>query len=397
MMLLPKHNSNIGDYGFYDVDGEKFYIKMLALQYASQHKKDVYWNFHDEYFATIDWEKEPEESLTQLYAARARQLREKYDYLVLHFSGGDDSANVLETFIREKIPLDEIMIRGYELEERDLSSGLHGSNEIGEAKDTAIPVARYVKENFMPNVKITIADTTDYHYDWFINNPKWYQTTPWVFDPTIIYRQDYDAFAEHLIRLGESGKTIGHITGHDKPKLSFDDDGSAWYHASDYSVSRYVTARISSIDLPHYVEFFYTHKDSIKIQIKQAHILARFLRDKDLTRFKPRMFMNNESHEGKIKHSFDHRYYEDLIGQVLYQRTLPKGLTTAKPIGVFSTEDSAFFRDTNTSHFRNWIKGITNIHYSLDKRFHRAGHYFSNGPTVLQSKRYLISRALDER
>jgi hypothetical protein len=392
-MLLPKHNSNIGDYGFYDVDGVKFYIKILALQYASQHKKEVYWNFHDEYFSTFDCQSEPEESLSQLYAIRAKQLREKYDYLVLHFSGGDDSTNILETFVRENIPLDEIMIRGYELNDRDLSNGLQSSNEVAESKVTAIPVARYVKEHFMPHVKITIADTTDYHYDWFINNLKWYNTNPWVHDPTIIYRQDYDAFADHLIKIGESGKTIGHITGHDKPKISFDEEGTAWFYANDYSISRYVTARISSIDLPHCVEFFYTHKDSIKMQLKQAHTLARILREKNLTGFKPRLFVHNESIKEKLKHSFDQRYYEDMVGKVLYRRSLPKGLSTAKPISVFSTDDSPFLTDVNTTHFRNWARGITHVHHSLDKKFHRSGSYFLNGPVVLSSKKYLISRS----
>jgi len=51
------------------------------------------------------------ESLDFLYALRARQLREKYDYLVLYFSGGADSTNILKTFIDNNIFLDEIVMQ----------------------------------------------------------------------------------------------------------------------------------------------------------------------------------------------------------------------------------------------------------------------------------------------
>ena len=64
--------------------------------------------FHDELFSKINWTQEPIDTLENLYIARAKQLREQYDYLILQFSGGSDSSQVLQTFLRNNIFLDEI-------------------------------------------------------------------------------------------------------------------------------------------------------------------------------------------------------------------------------------------------------------------------------------------------
>ena len=67
------------------------------------------WIFHDDAFSKYPWHIEPEASLDQLYDARARQLREKYDYVVLSYSGGSDTHNILESFIRQGLHIDEIV------------------------------------------------------------------------------------------------------------------------------------------------------------------------------------------------------------------------------------------------------------------------------------------------
>ncbi|NBR23517.1 MAG: hypothetical protein EBU08_07045, partial [Micrococcales bacterium] len=76
------------------------------------HKTGIHptWNFNDEVFGTVDWTQEPSESLPELYRQRAEQIRSEYDYVVLCYSGGADSTNILTTFLNNDIKLDEIMM-----------------------------------------------------------------------------------------------------------------------------------------------------------------------------------------------------------------------------------------------------------------------------------------------
>ena len=95
--------------GYYTVDNQIFESKIRALIHATNTKKPVRWFFNNDEFETTNWAVEPNETLNQLYRQRARQLREKYDYLVLCYSGGSDSNNILEAFIAEGLVIDEIV------------------------------------------------------------------------------------------------------------------------------------------------------------------------------------------------------------------------------------------------------------------------------------------------
>ncbi len=96
-------------HGVYQVDGISFVNKFDALNLASKNNKEVYWNFNDEVYSSYNWSLPIETSLPELYKQRAQQLRDKYDYLSLFFSGGADSTNVLHSFIDNDIFLDEII------------------------------------------------------------------------------------------------------------------------------------------------------------------------------------------------------------------------------------------------------------------------------------------------
>ena len=96
-------------FGYYSVGEYCTYSKVDAIEIGSRLNQSVIWHFNDEVFDTLDWTKEPEPSLWDLYSARARQIREKYDYLVLFYSGGADSNNILNSFVRNGIHLNEVV------------------------------------------------------------------------------------------------------------------------------------------------------------------------------------------------------------------------------------------------------------------------------------------------
>ena len=65
--------------------------------------------FGGENYANYTWDKTPVEDLQTLYKQRAEQLRDTYDYLVLAWSGGSDSNQMLWSFFNNGIYPDMVV------------------------------------------------------------------------------------------------------------------------------------------------------------------------------------------------------------------------------------------------------------------------------------------------
>jgi len=99
-------------WGLYHVGDRAFASKLEAIQYQRQCGAPLHWRYQEDQFAQHDWTQEPQETLWDLYTERAHQLRNQYRYIILLYSGGADSENVLQAFERNGIMVDEIRI-GY--------------------------------------------------------------------------------------------------------------------------------------------------------------------------------------------------------------------------------------------------------------------------------------------
>ena len=116
-ILTPSNRTNIAlEYDIFDLDrlgyylttnNQKFLGKLECMLYCASHGVDFNWIFNDAYYDQLDWSIEPELSLPVLYAQRAQEIRDKYDYLILHLSGGNDSGAILETFLLNDIKLEK--------------------------------------------------------------------------------------------------------------------------------------------------------------------------------------------------------------------------------------------------------------------------------------------------
>ena len=132
----------INRHGFYMVGNKKFFNKTLALLESSTSKLPVEWKFNHDAYGKIDWTVPIETNLEELYRLRAQQLRNQYDYLILHFSGGADSTNVLHAFVRNNIFLDEIVMQ-YPKAHDQVANGVDysGNNQYSEIPFSAIPIS----------------------------------------------------------------------------------------------------------------------------------------------------------------------------------------------------------------------------------------------------------------
>ena len=95
-------------FGFYQVGDRKTYSKFEAIEWQNTTGIFPEWNFNKVIYDNLDWQTEPSVDLWTLYKARARQIRETYDYVVLWYSGGSDSHNFLLAWLDAGLKIDEI-------------------------------------------------------------------------------------------------------------------------------------------------------------------------------------------------------------------------------------------------------------------------------------------------
>jgi len=97
---------------YYQVNNKQIFNWYLA-QFES-YKTGLPVTFHcydQENDALGDWSREPPQTLDQLMTQHAHNLRNKYQRLVLHWSGGTDSHTIYNIFAQNRIHLDEIIIK----------------------------------------------------------------------------------------------------------------------------------------------------------------------------------------------------------------------------------------------------------------------------------------------
>jgi hypothetical protein len=143
------------DMFYYDKDLKAYPTQLDAIASG----KDCYFYYYDRELNSIDWKVEPRESLAELYKQRAQQIRDSYDHVIVCYSGGYDSTNILEAFYYNGIHIDEILIVGALSQDPEQGSD---ANHNGDLYHNAFPTLNQMS---LPNTKITIADYTDYFRD----------------------------------------------------------------------------------------------------------------------------------------------------------------------------------------------------------------------------------------
>ena len=104
-------NPKTSVFGYYQVGDSIFDLKIPALLAASRAGISPTWHYHHDVYQKQDWTGPIKSSLDEIYQKRAKQLRSKYDYIVLSFSGGSDSWTVLDAFRSSNTHLDEVFVR----------------------------------------------------------------------------------------------------------------------------------------------------------------------------------------------------------------------------------------------------------------------------------------------
>ena len=269
--------------GYYIVNGVEFDSKIEACIFANKTNQSVDWYFNNDVFDKYPWHIEPDETLDQLYDLRARQLREEYDYIIVSYSGGADSHNLLMSFVRQGLHVDEILVN-------TMSKGNSNFMPIHETNKTShnaaasehvlqtLPRLQEIHDKY-PKIKITVVDLTDYLFESFLNvgDASWVTKKREGLNPLNATRYNYLYFSDVRKRF-DKDKKIALVLGVEKPRTVIHNQNNSFY-------IRFVdrSANVASVNdhIKEYpnatVEYFYWSPDSVRMLCKQAHVIKKWL------------------------------------------------------------------------------------------------------------------------
>jgi hypothetical protein len=349
--------------GFYRCDGQTFDSKIQAYLYGAQVKKQVSWDFNNSIFAAHDWSVEPVETLDQLYDTRARQLREEYDYIMLSYSGGSDSHNILMSFIRQGLHIDEIVVNTMTKANSKFTtvdtSVLAPEHAAAEHELNTIPRLKSV-EHLIPRTKINILDLSDNLF----NSLEKAGDASWVLDkreglnPLGSTRFNYIHFTE-VRKQFDKDKKIALVLGIEKPRTHIL-DGKFFVRFSDRSANIVTVAEHIKEYTNSTVEFFYWSPECLKMLTKQAHVIKKWLE----------AFPEKQSMwtlDAVIKHY--RTYHERVLRSMLYTTWDDNWFQSNKATKDWYSEFDTWFIEGYKGTDANaiWWEGINYVKNSLPK------------------------------
>lgn len=248
---------------YYASDASLFHSKIAAIEHNLRTNANLWYYYHDDVYKTVDWKTEPIPSLAHLYKEQALRLREKYEYLVLCYSGGYDSTNILETFFYNNIKIDKIVVVG--ATSQDAFSG-DDSNRNGELYANAYPyleklgltsITQMIDYSTMFN-KIENFSMSQYGDDWINHTGAWLSPHHWFW-------RDLERF---VVPSSIGSKKTGIIFGRDKPHLREHNT----FTFSDSVLSAY--GNVSSTSYSDRINFYWDPTFP-QILVKQLHVIKR--------------------------------------------------------------------------------------------------------------------------
>lgn len=259
--------------GYYQVGNNKYSNKIFAAIDATATNQDMTWHFHDEIFANV----KPIgiSDIKLLYKARAQQLRDKYDYLILNFSGGSDSWTVLNSFLENNIKLDRIFVKW---PMKAVDKGFYKPNSIDTSAfnfasewDLVIKHDLHWISQHHPEIEIEIGDWLDNLNQDYFNDDLFADAVHHHF-MTNLLRVPCGSVAEK--QLVEKGKKVGSIYGVDKPAI-VEHDNNCYFFFRDGATTTCPARK----DNPDGTEYFYWTPDMPQIAIEQAYMVFQWYKN----------------------------------------------------------------------------------------------------------------------
>jgi hypothetical protein len=228
--------------------------KFKAIEAAGSNIFDINCTLMPESFTNFDFTRNPTESFYELVGERCKQIRDKYPYIKLWFSGGTDTTTILNGFLKSNIHIDEIVVYTQSL--------TNDFNHLGnyELNTFTLPFLKKL------SLHLTRTKFTTYYvgYDEYrkILNDKWFER-----------KNNLDIRTMYAPRI--RGSNFCNIYGDFSPCVQ--KVGNRYYDIQwdTTNVTDYVHKN---------VELFFTSADLPKLHSKQCHIMKNHIKHTNDTR-----------------------------------------------------------------------------------------------------------------
>ena len=347
--------SKLYPYGYYKVGAEIFDHKISALLRATETRTRPTWHFHDDVYNGLNWEEDLPISLPQIYQQRAKQLREKYDYITISFSGGSDSWTVVNAFISSNTYIDEIFVRWpvaatqkHQVNANDTSA----VNVISEWELAIVPSLKKIRD-LIPNTKITIHDWSNEILTSEVTDKDWMLTQDLLNAGSFIKFQAISKGEQQAI---DKGLKTAIVFGIDKPQL-WAKDGNIYCYFLDKLVNThaYGENRVS--------ELFYWTPDFPEITLVQSRLLFKYIKHNPAV---ADLIDRNKPYSPENK-----GIWNSVARSIIYQEYSQLGLwQSKKPIHNIMSENDAFMNPLeNEKYFQSWKHGLSNVISSISSEY----------------------------
>lgn len=347
--------------GFYGVGNRNFIYKYPAMIYAAKTKQELNWNFNNQFYLDEIKKPRPSVSLTDLYKERAQQLRDTYEYLILAYSGGVNSHNVLRSFIDNKIKLDEVWVdwpkQLIEKSGYTLSLSKEASNKASEW-EYVIKLDLEQLRISNPEIKIHISDSCSLFLSGECKDTQTVISglSDYVTNKRYEYIQDYSK------KMNEKISTAV-VTGNNKP-IFFRIGQSYSFAFSDTSL---FFKSSKDADGKCNVEYFYCSKNIPQVYLEQARCVWDYLLiNRNL------IIKRSVEHMKKMsENEIEKQDYNDIIKKICYPKwDLNKHQVNKTGLFTNTNFSNLLYNFKSEPFFLSWEKKLQENLERLDsKRF----------------------------
>ena len=367
-------------FGHYYAGDLKSFSKLEAFEWSKRFGTKFGWNFNEEFYDTIDWKKEPLEPLEELYKNRCVQIRNNYDYVVLWYSGGADSSNILDYWLKNNIKLDEIAIYW------NYGTTKNANNIVNaEIFNVVLPKIKQLQKQGY-DFKINLINYPDYlneTLNFLKNNTEYYLNRFTAINAPI--RHLLRHFVKDWKKIIDSGKKMVFVYGYDKPMIGYENNKHYVVFQDGCSNSYY-----NQYFYKHgwFEEYFYWTPDYYKILLKQSHEILKFIKSCHHPMFYIRHPYKKEGYYGFGYNSKLNMYLsEKSAKKIIYPTWNDETFSIGKSWfnSTFSKRDLWFTENNNKEvSLYNAISHDLLSKYSLDKK------NLSNSLLPCFSKKYYL-------